>query len=585
MSESVKPVPYVSQIDNAPAKNDCGAACVLMLSKWIGTDAGWTVDKLAASIGKLGKLTGKADIEAMLRNVKLTPTSGMALSYPYVALVRYKDLPSRYSTSFDYDSAGNPVLHWVVRLDELTYHDPLYPGTRGANKVITPAQWARAEVGISYRTGITQRPQEAQMAEPARVKYDRVYHVINAGATEDEAVAIFRAAFKNNRQTVGFSYDDAGIGDGLQSKRAILHGIKDADRAAFINFYRQYYPSVTVEFAGETKPPVVVTPPTPQPQPQGVTFAKHLGVSALIDAAAGMDALARGCRSVLFLNNTLAAIQAAQKYPDAITFMRVWWGTKLMPHQMADALVGGAKDIPRNCYTTILNECDTWCYGSPEEIRERFNVEKQVCENIWRADPNRILCIGAFSHGTPDITRQDIRDAWRATYGQFAIDNKHRIRLNWHLYTKGRRFLSHPPADAPIYEPKWFEGRDNEFWTQTGMPQDVRCTSDETFVEAGHGGGKWAGYTAQQLIEWAWWWRDYKESNFVRHDACLIFQFGDHPGWQGYDMRYLVETLTGLWQGKIGRPVMPRNAEPIFYDEPPAYEVPPAKDLGKGLEQ
>jgi hypothetical protein len=111
------------------------------------------------------------------------------------------------------------------------------------------------------------------------------------------------------------------------------------------------------------------------------------------------------------------------------------------------------------------------------------------------------------------------------------------------------------------------------------MPQDARCVCDEMGVEAGAGGFRWAGYTAQQLIEWAWWWLDYNAAKYVRHDAMLIFQFGDHPGWAGYDVRNHIETLTGLWQNRIARPAMPRTAEPIFYDDPPAFEMPPAKDL------
>lgn len=347
----------------------------------------------------------------------------------------------------------------------------------------------------------------------------------------------------------------------------------------------QLVPSVAATFAGyaasqymKPAPEPPPTPPTPTPQPAGVTFARHLGVSVLIDAQAGMDALARGCRAVLFLNNNMAAVQAAQKYSDAITFMRTWWGTKLTPAQMASALDGTSTNIPRNCYTTILNECDTWCYGSPDEIRERFNTERQTAEIIWSADPNRVVCIGQFSHGTPDITRADIREAWRQTYGQFAIENKARIRTGWHLYTKGRRFLSHPPSDAPIIAPEWFEGRDDAFWRQCNMPQDVRCICDEMGVEAGAGGFRWAGYSAQQFIEWAWWWLDYNAAKFVRHDAMTIFQYGDHPGWQGYDCRNLVETLTGLWQGKVARPVMPRSLS-IYDSTPPPYEVPPAKQM------
>lgn len=372
----------------------------------------------------------------------------------------------------------------------------------------------------------------------------------------------------------GYVFDGTPIVDGftkveLTVNDASVSGIPLKRSAANDSTVDAYIASAVIE------PVVGPQPPVP---PIGYSFAKHLGVSVLIDARAGRDAYQRGCRAILYLNNTGEAIDRAREYPDLHTVMRVWWGSRLTAQQMATALDAHRSDIPANCYTTVLNECDTWCYGSPEEIRERFNVEREVCEIVWRTSPNRIMCPGAFSHGTPDTTREDIRRAWRDTYGAFAVSNKHRIRLNWHLYTKGKRYPWHPPNDASIYDPMWFEGRDNEFWMQTFMPQDARCISDEMFVEAGHGGAKWAGYSDRHLIEWAWWWLDYKASNYVQHDFCLGFQYGDHPGWQGYDCRYLADTLGKLWRNEIPRPILPRFVTPE-YAPPPAYEVPPAKSM------
>lgn len=80
-----------------------------------------------------------------------------------------------------------------------------------------------------------------------RVQYGRIVHVVPASAAEETAVAIFRQAWRDGRQTVGGSYDDAGIGD-LDSRRAILHGISQGERQTFIDWYAQHYPGVVVEF-------------------------------------------------------------------------------------------------------------------------------------------------------------------------------------------------------------------------------------------------------------------------------------------------------------------------------------------------
>jgi hypothetical protein len=156
----------VSQIDNAPAANDCGPACVLMLAKWTGTDKGRGVADIANYLGKVGRVTGVHDLTKALRWFGLTPTSGVGLSYPYITLVRYDRLPDRYYPNLSTDAAGNVVYHWILRLSDTTYHDPLYPGVRGANKTMTLAQFAAAEVSPGYRIGIVERPKEAQAVTP-----------------------------------------------------------------------------------------------------------------------------------------------------------------------------------------------------------------------------------------------------------------------------------------------------------------------------------------------------------------------------------------------------------------------------------
>lgn len=78
-----------------------------------------------------------------------------------------------------------------------------------------------------------------------RTDYKRVVNVIPASATEDQAVEIFRQAWRDGKQTCSGSYDDAGIG-ALSDKTALLHLIP-ADRSAeFVNWYNVNYPGTQV---------------------------------------------------------------------------------------------------------------------------------------------------------------------------------------------------------------------------------------------------------------------------------------------------------------------------------------------------
>ena len=80
-----------------------------------------------------------------------------------------------------------------------------------------------------------------------REQYFRVYNVIPPDITEAKAVEIFKEARKNSLETVGWSYDDAGIGK-LDHKIARLWGIPDHRKQEFIDWYITNYPCTTVEF-------------------------------------------------------------------------------------------------------------------------------------------------------------------------------------------------------------------------------------------------------------------------------------------------------------------------------------------------
>ena len=90
-------------------------------------------------------------------------------------------------------------------------------------------------------------PEEKKEYQGPRVDYTRIYNVFHQDYTgqdaEEQALELLEKG-----QTIGRSFDDAGIGD-LSNKKAVLHGIPVEDRDSYTDFYDEYYPTVSVEFA------------------------------------------------------------------------------------------------------------------------------------------------------------------------------------------------------------------------------------------------------------------------------------------------------------------------------------------------
>lgn len=327
--------------------------------------------------------------------------------------------------------------------------------------------------------------------------------------------------------------------------------------------------------------PPVVTPPVVTPPVVTKRHAKYLlGVSCLNDHRIGWEALKAGCRSVLFMDGLMEAINAAKAYPDAIIFARFWFQHAPDPKFLADHMGAGLMDVPSNMRTTVANEGDWLDYGTAEQVVTRFNYERAVCESVWARNPNRVMVIGEFSHGTPDTTKPEIIKAWVDTYGAFAKANPNRIRLGWHLYTFGRRFSNHPGKNQLVVDPVWFEGRDEVFYKALGSPANVKHTCGETGVESGDGG--FYAYNDQQFIEWCDWWLGYRRGLTVDMEGACIFQIGSHPNWQGYNVARFMGILSQYWSGQRGANIVGQRfglgllSAPV-YDAPPTDYTPARK--------
>jgi murein DD-endopeptidase MepM/ murein hydrolase activator NlpD len=83
-----------------------------------------------------------------------------------------------------------------------------------------------------------------------RVQYNRVFNVIPQEATTERATEIFVEAWERAKETVGGSYDDAGIGD-LNSKIAVLHDLQDSQKQVYEDWFAEHYEGTTVEFSDD----------------------------------------------------------------------------------------------------------------------------------------------------------------------------------------------------------------------------------------------------------------------------------------------------------------------------------------------
>ncbi|MCA9938393.1 MAG: M23 family metallopeptidase [Anaerolineales bacterium] len=79
-----------------------------------------------------------------------------------------------------------------------------------------------------------------------RLQYARTYQILHDSLTPAQARAVFQASLGDKR-TVGWSFDDAGIGD-LDDRRVEIFGAPQADWQEIVDWYETHYPGVTVTF-------------------------------------------------------------------------------------------------------------------------------------------------------------------------------------------------------------------------------------------------------------------------------------------------------------------------------------------------
>lgn len=213
-----------------------------------------------------------------------------------------------------------------------------------------------------------------------RVDYRRVYWLAPQNATEEEWLELCRLAYAE-RRTVGFSADDAGIGD-LSDKTAVIYNLPVADEAAYRAFYDTHYPGTSLEFRQLEE---VDAPPPDLPPAGGGRLTTRVGLHASADPdplsdeeLAEFAALKPGVIKVLSAHPRESILRLAAAHP----------GVKWIVRLFLD--FGGRVVSPKEFYDWTIDDLERTLAALAEHgvatadiIIELHNEPNLAAEGMW----------------------------------------------------------------------------------------------------------------------------------------------------------------------------------------------------------
>lgn len=506
----------------------------------------------------MGPLDGRAS-EAIWRNI--TETIGKqrlaADIIDYATAVNvYVTVPLTYNqwralVSFTFN-VGQGNLNSSQLLANLNKGD--YAGV--------PAQlmrWVYGSDGVQYPGLVRRRTAEGElwntkettvMAGEPRIQYGRRFNVLPPNASMARWKEVLLTAYAN-RETIGGSYDDAGIGN-LADKTAVCWDVAKAAQGGIVDFFRVHYPGTKVIFAGVDSDPTTGIGNPPIHTPRG---RYRIGVNGLANFHEMERAFELGCRYGMVVNDFAFASKLMDRFPDAIVMVRRT-PFNLDPAAYA-AQMEGIGD-PRLIYTG-MNEGDEIGHQGAT-LRERCKLSV----NYW----NQCRAKGArhagltFSMGTPVIESAEdmkiIHDECAEAFAQGML-------FDYHGYSP---FWEHAdPKFAGDW--KWYEHRPREVIRLAKLdPVKTRVTLSEGAVDYGGGGGLvWAiKYNKMQRAQIP----GFLENRRALYERPMVidgvsyaapelgeadFQMGRNepegqPGWGGYALGGFMDILPPVWSVK-----------------------------------
>lgn len=313
---------------------------------------------------------------------------------------------------------------------------------------------------------------------------------------------------------------------------------------------------------GPTAPPALTPTPRFTPLPtqtanDALQFGYRLGVNCVddFDSRTGANfAASHGAPVVVLYGDKPAAVELKQRYPNCVAVFRPRTdGVGTNPDALLQRLELAGSDPP--LFYLGHNENEMGVGLAPEGIRARAAFDVAVARKLRELQPKATYVAGSFAHGEPDFTNPAVSAAIREGYAE--AYNKRVLWLDMHNYTRGKLQGDHPPANAEMIAPKWFERRWEFLFTACGFDPAVRAIcATETGVEAGKGGFSWAGYSETQFVDWLFEHRRIQLAPLMVNGRAYpspfrfgaLFQFGVSGQWRSYDLRGYLSALADEWR-------------------------------------
>lgn len=359
----------------------------------------------------------------------------------------------------------------------------------------------------------------------------------------------------------------------------------------------QYMTPATV-----TSPPEVVVPP----QPAGTTPANRLlGLHVIAHHHYAIEAYDKGARMFVWMEGHTGAEEFAAARPDALVLYRKNLGRFHYNAQDLIAAVEGMRSNLPNLLYIGENESDqTGSDGAELEKRLKRDAE------VIRLRPGKYV-MGEFSMGTPRLEDAGVQKLFREIIAP--LYNAGQAWYGAHFYTPKKTWVKvegntwrqwQSPQDGVPFclerngqpcDPIWYPWRWRFLFTHCGFDPRVRkILSGETGAdEMGRGGFPAQGTSDAEFEAWCRGYLYLQRYPLTIASGpfagtypspvvgCTLFQRSDFPDWLGYRISdSWLAILSRLYSAPDTRDVMPVALEEWTpHTPPPAYEVPPAKQL------
>jgi hypothetical protein len=549
-------------------RNDCGAAALLAIARWMGYGRNVSVRYIAERIDRAQDGTISADIVRGFGLVGLAAQVGYA-GFPRVELVDYGQMPRELKAPAYREST---FLHWIVRVSAGVYLDPLHTNPMLGRVVCLPTVIDAAHAAGIRRTSLDCRsigvpeqntmsnttPPPAIIAREAVVNWKswnvRLTPDVKAGVPIGKPLGVlkFGARVKVLREIVsgGLTFGEIEIAAGGAP-------VFDSDADATNNVAYILKRSNGWTYAGAAQPPAQSGHPAPaQPatvigvHPALPTRATHqrLGIHMLTTGKPLLqDYIDAGCPSFTAMDNVMAAREARAAGCAAIFRRFINHGSVPDPREFARYMGLGRDDT---LMVMGVNEADSI---STSDIEKRFDWDRKFAEAVWEFYPRCFPLIGSFSMGTPQIDNPDVARRVRETYGTFLNANWHRVGLNYHSYTE-KSADDWPPANARTIADEWLAERWLKYGLDpvyVGLDPRVIMTGDETGVDIGGFGGLPATGHTHETFKNKWWSkRKALHEQYPQLYVQNIFQgVTDNQRWMGYSAHGYMPVLREIWRG------------------------------------